>query len=394
MKRKFFLLGLCLLALFALPATGLAWTTPTYTDIWSEPTYTDIWTVPEYTDIWTEDDIVYYELEEGSVRVTVTPSARDSYYVLYRSTDFNDFVEYAAIATPYFDDPKAYANHTYIYLFAAYDSYDNLIGYSNYVAVKVLPKKQPKPVTPAPTPTSPTQSSTIELQINNRTATVGGVQKSLTVAPISQNNRTLVPIRFISEAMGAKVDWNSTEKKVTIHLDGNTIILWIGKTETLVGGKKVYLDVPANVINSTTFVPIRFLSENFGREVTYDNATRKITIKAGAANNSNNSGTVNTNNNFLVGTWDLWVPGGFDSYTGYYSPGAGGDTLQIKNDGTFVWNAVDGKVISGKWKQNGSSITILGGRYDWDWNVSETQFSDGKGIKVSTTGVYYEGRKR
>lgn len=408
MKKKFFLLGICLITMLLVPATSFAWSTPTYTEVWSQPTYTeiwsdpkytDIWTVPEYTDIWTEDDIVYYELEEGSVRITVSSTGYESYFVLLRSVDFNDFEIYQTLTNPYYDDVNAKAGHTYVYLFASLDRNGNILNVSNYVVVKVLPKKQQTPVTPSPTPTptptpAPSNSETIQLQLNSKVATVNGKKQTLNAAPISENGRTLVPIRFISEAMDAKVDWNSKERKITVHLDGQIIVLWVNKKETKVGNKTVYLDVPATVKNGTTFVPIRFISENFGREIGYNNKTKQITIKAKATNNgSNNNTNTNISTNF-VGTWDLWVPGGFNPYLGDYTYGQGGDTLQIKSDGTYVWKTVSGKTISGKWVKNGNEITLVNARDNSDWVVKEAQLSTGKGIRVHSFGVYYEGMKR
>lgn len=121
-KKGFkYLTFLFLVLLF--PSQSFAWSDPTYTDIWSEPTYTDIWSEPSYTDIWSEDNTVYYELEEGSVNVTVTPSEDDSYYVLYRSTNYEDFVELTdfPLTTPSFQDNYALAENTYIYMFVVYD---------------------------------------------------------------------------------------------------------------------------------------------------------------------------------------------------------------------------------------------------------------------------------
>jgi hypothetical protein len=86
---------------------------------------------------------------------------------------------------------------------------------------------------------------------------------------VVENSRTLVPIRIISESLGAKVDWNGADRTVSIA-DGETlIILKIGDADAKVDGVSKTLDAPAKIISDKTYVPIRFISEALKADVGY-----------------------------------------------------------------------------------------------------------------------------
>jgi len=120
---------------------------------------------------------------------------------------------------------------------------------------------------------------TIILVIGSSQPTVNGTPKTLDAPPfVTANGRTMVPIRFITEVMGAVVDYNNTTRKVTVRLDTSMVILTIDSTTAVVDGQNKTLDAPAQIRQSRTFVPIRFISEAFGLTVDYNNATRTITI--------------------------------------------------------------------------------------------------------------------
>ena len=105
--------------------------------------------------------------------------------------------------------------------------------------------------------------------------------------PFIENGRTLVPIRFISENLKNKVDWNSDEKKVTVTPEEEKEI---SKIELVIGSdvaklydkdgniKEEKLEVPAKITNSRTFVPVRFISETLGTEVNWDPENRVVII--------------------------------------------------------------------------------------------------------------------
>ncbi len=90
------------------------------------------------------------------------------------------------------------------------------------------------------------------------------------VVPFTQNGRTLVPVRFISESFGAQVGWDDATQAVTVDMQDVSIKLQIGSNEMLVNGQTVMLDVPAQTINSRTLIPLRALVEALGKNVFWD----------------------------------------------------------------------------------------------------------------------------
>lgn len=98
------------------------------------------------------------------------------------------------------------------------------------------------------------------------------------VAPFIHNNRTVVPVRFVAEALGAQVEWLAESYTVRITLGAKVILLPVGKAQATVDGAAYNLDVPAFIQNNRTFVPLRFVSEALGATVQWDDATRTVTI--------------------------------------------------------------------------------------------------------------------
>jgi hypothetical protein len=80
-------------------------------------------------------------------------------------------------------------------------------------------------------------------------------------------NRVRVPIRFVAEAMGAKVEWNAAARRVTITRDGTEIKLTIDDPTVLVNGTPIQIDAPPKIVQDRTMVPLRFISEAFGANV-------------------------------------------------------------------------------------------------------------------------------
>lgn len=95
---------------------------------------------------------------------------------------------------------------------------------------------------------------------------------------VNENGRTLVPVRFIAESLGAKVGWESKSQSVPIERGDQSIILTIDKSVALVNGKEVVFDSKAILSGGRTFVPLRFVSEVLGAKVEWDNPTTTVFI--------------------------------------------------------------------------------------------------------------------
>lgn len=92
---------------------------------------------------------------------------------------------------------------------------------------------------------------------------------------------TYVPVRFIGESLGAYIGWDGTERKVTYLTGDKQIELWIGRKEARVGGKSVSLTAAPYVDeHDRTLVPVRFVSEQLGATVEWDATTKGVTVKA------------------------------------------------------------------------------------------------------------------
>lgn len=98
------------------------------------------------------------------------------------------------------------------------------------------------------------------------------------VYPIIENGRILVPLKGVFEKLGAAVDWNKNISEVVIKDANNEIEMILGKDKVMVNGEVKTIDVPTRMINSRTFAPIRFISENLGHTVKWDQNTNSVYI--------------------------------------------------------------------------------------------------------------------
>lgn len=115
------------------------------------------------------------------------------------------------------------------------------------------------------------KSKVIKLQIGSRIVNVDNEAVIYDAAPVIRNDRTLVPIRIVTETLGGKVDWNGATKEVTLHIDGKEIKMTVGKTLEKYGVAPV-------IIDGRTFVPVRFVADELGATVAWDDATKTVTI--------------------------------------------------------------------------------------------------------------------
>lgn len=94
-----------------------------------------------------------------------------------------------------------------------------------------------------------------------------------------KDDRTMVPMRKIFEKLGATVDWDEATQTVTAKKGSKTISLKIGSNVLKINGKDVELDVPAFIENDRTLVPVRAISEGLGATVDWNGETQTVTIK-------------------------------------------------------------------------------------------------------------------
>ncbi|ERN54328.1 stalk domain-containing protein [Alkalihalophilus marmarensis] len=102
--------------------------------------------------------------------------------------------------------------------------------------------------------------------------------------PIIQQGRTLVPLRGIFESLGANVQWNQTQQRITATKDNRNIELTLGSNQTKINGNIHYIDVPAQAINGRTLVPLRFVGEALGATVNWDRSSNSVKIYSSKSN--------------------------------------------------------------------------------------------------------------
>ena len=119
--------------------------------------------------------------------------------------------------------------------------------------------------------------------IGRNTYTVNGVTITMDVSPTVIEDRTMLPVRFVAEPLGASVNWDEATSKVTVQLMDTKIELWIGQSNALVNGATTPIDpdnpnVKPLTLNDRTMLPVRFVSENLGCNVGWDEATQQVTV--------------------------------------------------------------------------------------------------------------------
>ena len=123
----------------------------------------------------------------------------------------------------------------------------------------------------------------LKLQIGNKIMLVNSEPVEIDVPPTIVEGRTLLPIRWVAEPLGADVGWDGKERKVTVSLNDTTIELWIGKSTARVNGVEKPIDpnnpkVVPMIINGRTMLPVRFVAENLGCRVEWNSITKTVTI--------------------------------------------------------------------------------------------------------------------
>lgn len=113
----------------------------------------------------------------------------------------------------------------------------------------------------------------IKVTVNNEV-----IDFSADQPPVIQNGRTLVPFRTVFEKLGSEVSWDDSTKTCKASYGGVDVSMQIDSTVVAVGDKTVVSDVPAQIINGRTMVPLRVFSESIGANVSWNNETKTVSI--------------------------------------------------------------------------------------------------------------------
>ena len=120
--------------------------------------------------------------------------------------------------------------------------------------------------------------NTAILQVGSTIISINGTESELDTAPIIQNDRTLLPLRAVVEGLGGSVTWEE-ETQTAIFAKGEKVIfMTIGSKTAFVNTTEYTLDTEPVIIDGRTMLPIRFVAENLGFQVEWDENTRTITV--------------------------------------------------------------------------------------------------------------------
>ena len=108
---------------------------------------------------------------------------------------------------------------------------------------------------------------------------VNGEYVEFDVPPMLENDRTLVPMRAIFEALGAEVSWYPEDRTIVAVRGGTTVFMQVDDWYMSVNDEWIRLDAPPRIVNDRTLIPLRAVAEAFGAQVGWDEATQTVTVE-------------------------------------------------------------------------------------------------------------------
>lgn len=126
---------------------------------------------------------------------------------------------------------------------------------------------------------SQANGNVVKLYIGKKEALVNSSAITLDVAPILKENSTYLPLRFITEQLGATLKYDNKTKTVTVYSGSTIMQMTLGKKEYIMNGVKYESEVAPFATNGRTLIPVRLFSEKLGYNVTYNHAERSVTIQ-------------------------------------------------------------------------------------------------------------------
>ena len=133
--------------------------------------------------------------------------------------------------------------------------------------------------------------------VKENSIVLDGANLNLDVPPIIVDGKMLVPVRAIFESLGASVDWNNESKTVEVSCGQDIFIeLQIDSKTAKVNGKEIMLDVPAKIVEGRTLLPLRFVSESLGASVEWNDDLKTVFILSNSPKVTSTKDSISTDN--------------------------------------------------------------------------------------------------
>jgi len=147
--------------------------------------------------------------------------------------------------------------------------------------VKQMPEKfggkaAPAPTTPAPTPSN--DMTTVWMKVNSKMLNINGQVSQMDTTPFVWSSWTFIPLRFLSEGIGANVAWDAKTDMVTVTAGSDVLKFWVGKDTMTVNGMKKDVGAKVMVKDGRTAIPLRFIAELLGWDVNFQKPDWSITL--------------------------------------------------------------------------------------------------------------------
>jgi|GEM_PF-2405545 len=227
--------------------------------------------------------------------------------------------------------------------------------------------------------------------------------------PVTENGKTLIPAREVLDALGAELQWDAIKQLVTVRKGTTTAHVILNNNMAMTNGSMVKLEASVRMNQDRIYIPIDFLSQALGCKVQVDPSTTRVIVDdwlvfyldATKIPATGKEQPLPAPNSF-IGNWSIWIPGGYattnttvngdgsKTVTQEYVPGAAGYTLSILANGTYSWQTTGG-TITGTWQAlPDGRIVLLKAKYEFDWYV--TKINDNE-IKFYSYGMEEYGKR-
>ena len=248
--------------------------------VFLQPTNSNAWTDDKSTWRYTNSDMYYFEVTERHTHEYTEEYDKEHPHYIYKECDCGD-VQYLDETKKVKSCEECYPHeHDYI---AKYETEHPHEKYWECDCGEIKQTTETKKMIGCTKCYPVTEKKTLKLQIGIPNMFVNGQSQEIDpgrgTAPVLRNARTLLPIRAVVESFGAYIVWDESEEKVTVYAGDVTMQFWINSTKAVVNNKTYTMDIAPILINGRTFMPLRFIAENMGLSVGWNDANQTVTVE-------------------------------------------------------------------------------------------------------------------